>query len=155
MTLTKRTGKNLDGSCIWMLRAILNKSWKQHPKKQQLCGHLPLIFKIIQIKQTRHAGICCRSKDELISDIIRGTSSHRCASVGWPTRTYLQKLCTDTGCSLEDLPEAKNDRDEWQERERERDRQTDRETETGRVWEIRASSATWRWRWCVRKWSCI
>ena len=25
-------------------------------------------------------------------------------SVGWPTRTYLQQLCTDTGCSLEDLP---------------------------------------------------
>ena len=29
---------------------------------------------------------------------------------------YLQQLFTDTGCSLEDLPEALDDRDEWWER---------------------------------------
>ena len=40
------------------------------------------------------------------------------ASVGQWTRTYLQKLCMDTGCSLEDLLEAMDDRDEWQERVR-------------------------------------
>ena len=34
--LTKRIEKNLDGNCTRMLRAILNKSWKQHPTKQQL-----------------------------------------------------------------------------------------------------------------------
>ena len=32
-TLTKRMEKKLDGNYIRMLRAILNKSWKQHPKK--------------------------------------------------------------------------------------------------------------------------
>ena len=36
-----------------MLRAILNKSWKQHPTKLQLYGHLPPIMKTIQVKRTR------------------------------------------------------------------------------------------------------
>ena len=48
-----------------------------------------------------------------------GSPSHGHASVGQPTRTYLLKFCMDTGCSLLDLPEAMDDRDEWQERVRE------------------------------------
>ena len=32
---------------------------------------------------------------------------------------YLQQLCTDTGCSLEDLPDVMDDRDKWQERPKE------------------------------------
>ena len=31
--------KKLDGNYTRMLRAILNKSWRQHPTKQQLYGH--------------------------------------------------------------------------------------------------------------------
>ena len=34
----------------------MNKSWRQHPTKQQLYGHLPLIMKTIKIIQTRHVG---------------------------------------------------------------------------------------------------
>ena len=41
--------------------------------------------------------------------------SHRRESVGRPARTYIHLLCMDTGCSLEDLPEEMDDRDEWQE----------------------------------------
>ena len=33
-TLTKRMEKKLDGNYTRMLRAILNKSWRQHPTKQ-------------------------------------------------------------------------------------------------------------------------
>ena len=44
---------------------------------------------------------------------------HERASVGKPTRVYLQQLCTDTRCSLEDLPEGMDNRDEWRERVRE------------------------------------
>ena len=33
--------KKLDGNYTRMLRAVLNKSWKQHPTKQQPYGHLP------------------------------------------------------------------------------------------------------------------
>ena len=32
-TLTKRLEKKLDGNYTRMLRAILNKSWRQHPHK--------------------------------------------------------------------------------------------------------------------------
>ena len=37
---------------------------------------------------------------------------------GQPARTYIQQLCTDTGCSSEDLPEAMDDREVWRERVR-------------------------------------
>ena len=45
-TLTKRLEKKLDGNYTRMLRAILNKSWQQHPTRHQLYGHLPPIFNI-------------------------------------------------------------------------------------------------------------
>ena len=38
-TLTKRLKKKLDDNYTRMLRAILNKSWWQHPTRHQLCGH--------------------------------------------------------------------------------------------------------------------
>ena len=85
-----------------MLRAILNKSWKQHPTKQQLCGHLPPITKTIQVRRIRHARQCWRSRDELISDVLLLTPSHVRAKTGRPARTYIQRLCANTGCSLED-----------------------------------------------------
>ena len=69
-TLTKRLEKKLDGNYTRMLRAILNKSWRQHPKRQQLYGHLPPITKTIHVRRTRHAGHCWRSRDELISDVL-------------------------------------------------------------------------------------
>ena len=125
--LIKHIKKKLDQNCIRMLQTILNKSLKHHPTKQQLYGHLPPIFKTIQIRWPRHIEHCWRSKDKLISDIFLWTSSHKHANVGQPTRTYLQHLRTDTGCSLEDLPEVMEDRDEWQER----------------VLEIHASRTTW------------
>ena len=40
-TLTKRLEKKLDGNYTRMLRAILNKSCRQHPTRHQLYGHLP------------------------------------------------------------------------------------------------------------------
>ena len=60
----------MDDNYIRMLRAILNRSWKQHPTKQQLYGQLPPITKTIQIRRTRHAGHC---RDKLISDVLLWT----------------------------------------------------------------------------------
>ena len=40
----------------------MNKSWRQHPTKHQLYGHLPPITKTIQVRRTRYAGHCWRSK---------------------------------------------------------------------------------------------
>ena len=131
-TLTKQMEKKLDGNYTRMLRAILNKSLWQRPKKQQLYGHLPPITKIIQIRRTRHAGHCWRSSDELISDVLLWTPSHGRANAGWPARTYIQQLCEDTGRSPEELPEAMNDREWWKERVR----------------NIRAEGTVrWWWRW--------
>ena len=118
-TLTKRMEKKLDGNYTRMLRAILNKSYRQHHTKQQLYGHLPSITKTIQVRRTRHAGHCWRSRDELISNIVLWTPSHGQAKAGWPARTYIQQLCADTGCSHEDLPEMMADREGCRERVRE------------------------------------
>ena len=101
-----------------MLRAILNKSWQQHPTRHQLYGHLPPITKTIQVRRTRHAGHCWRSRDELIRDVLLWIPTHGRAKAGRPARTYIQQLCEDTGCCPEDLPRAMNDREEWRERVR-------------------------------------
>ena len=98
------------------LWAILNRSWRQHSTKQQLYGHLPPITKTIQIRRTRHAEHCWRSRDELISDLLLWAPSNGRAKAGRPARTYIQQLCKDMGCSPEDLPEAMNDRERWRER---------------------------------------
>ena len=129
--LTKRMEKRLDGNYTRMLRVILNKSWGQHPTKQQLYGHLTPITKTIQVTRIRHAGHRWRSRDELISDVLLWTPSHGRAKAGRPARTYIQKLCADTECSPEDLPEAMDDREGWR----------------VRVRDIRADGATWRWWW--------
>ena len=110
-----------------MLRATLNKSWQQHPTRHQLYGHLPPITKTIQVRRTRHAGHCWRSRDELIRDVLLWIPTHGRAKAGRPARTYIQQLCEDTGCCPEDLPRAMNDREEWRERVR----------------DIRATSAIW------------
>ena len=130
-TLTKRREKKLDGNYTRMLRAILNKSWRQHPTRHQLYGHLPPITKTIQLRRTRHAGHCWRSRDELIRDVLLWTPTHGRAKAGRPARTYIQQLCEDTGCCPEDLPRAINDREEWRDRVR----------------DICATSVTWWWWW--------
>ena len=120
-TLTKRMEKKLNGNYTRILRAILNKSWRQQPTKQQLYDHIPPITKTIYVRQTRHAGHCWRSRDKLISDILLWTPSHGQAKARWPARAYIQQLCADTGYRLEDLSGAMDDRDGWRERIRQRD----------------------------------
>ena len=107
----------------------MNKSWRQHPTRHQLYGHLPPITKTIQVRRTRHARHCWRSKDELIRDVLLWTPTYCQAKAGRPARTYIQQLCEDTGCNPEDLPEAMNDREKWRER----------------VSDIRAGDTTWWW----------
>ena len=117
-TLTKRLEKKLDGNYARILRAILNKSWRQHPTRHQLYGHLPPITTTIQYRRTRHAGHCWRSKDELLSDVLLWILAYSQAKAGRPARTYKQQLCKNTGCSPEDQSEAMNDRENWRERVR-------------------------------------
>ena len=115
-TLTKRLEKKLDGNYTRMLRTFLNNSWRQHPTRHQLYGHLPPIT--IQVRRTRHAGHCWRSRDGRISDVLLWTPTHGRVKAGRPARTYIQQLCEDTGYFPEDLPEAMNDREKWRQRVR-------------------------------------
>ena len=89
----------------------------------------------IQVRRTRQAGHCWRSRDELIRDVLLWIPTHGRAKAGRPARTFIQQLCEDTGCCPEDLPRAMNDREEWRERVR----------------DIRATSAIWWWWWNVVK----
>ena len=140
-TLTRWLEKKLDSNYTRMLRAILNKSWQQHPTWHELYGHLPPIMKTIQVRWTRHAGHCWRSRDELRSDVLLWTPTYGQAKAGRPARTYIQQLCEDTGCSPEDLPKAMNNRAKWRERVR----------------DIRARGTIWWWWWwwfkCAKKWA--
>ena len=116
---------------------------KRYPAKttlprHQLYGHLPpehLPTKTIQVRRTRHAGHCWRSKDELISDVLQWTPTYNRAKAGRPARTYIQQLCEDTGCNPEDLPEAMSDREKWRERVR----------------NTCAGSMSWWWWWWLRR----
>ena len=130
-TLTKRLEKKLDGNYTRMLRALLNKSWRQHPTRHQLYGHLPPITKTIQVKRTRQTGHYWRSRDELIIDTLLWTPTYGRAKAGRPARTYIQQLCEDTGCSSEDLPEVMNDWEKWR----------------VMVRDIRAGCTIWLWWW--------
>ena len=116
--LTKRLEKKLDGNYTRMLRAILNKSWRQHPTRHLLYSHLPPITKTIQARRTIHAGHWWWSRDELISDVHLWTPTYGRAKAGRPARTYIQQLCDDTGCSPEDLPGAMSNKEKWRERVR-------------------------------------
>ena len=98
---------------------ITQKCCKQYPAKQYLYGHLPSFIKTIEVRQTRHERHCWSSWDELISDILLWTPSHGRAKTRRPARTYIQQLSADTGCSLEDLPGAMDDREGWRERVKE------------------------------------
>ena len=125
--LTKFIEKKLDGNNTRMLWAVLNKSWKQHPTKQKLCGHQPPITKTIHNRLARHAGHFLRSNDEIMSDMFLWTPSYGRAKLGRSARTYMQQLCDDTVCSLENLLGGIDDR----------------------VREIHSSSVAW-WLWLVR-----
>ena len=113
--LTKQLEKKLDSNYTRMLRAILNKSWRP---RHQLYGHLPPITKTIPVRRTRHAGHCWKSRDKIISDVLLWTPTYGQTKAGRPAWTYIQQLCEDIGCDPEDLPEAMNDGEKWQERVR-------------------------------------
>ena len=121
-----------------IISLLSSKSWRQYPTRHQLYGHLPPITKTIQVRWTRHAGHCWRSKDKLISDVLLWTPAYGQVKAGRPARTYIQQLCEDTGCNPEDLPEAMNNWEKWGERVR----------------DIRAGSTTWWWWWWLTIISC-
>ena len=53
-----------------------------HPTKHQLYGHLPPMTKTIQVRRTRNAGHCWRSRDKFISDVLLWTPTYGQAKAG-------------------------------------------------------------------------
>ena len=70
-------------------------------------GKSVLVARYHDIRRTRHAGHCWRSKDELISDVLLWTPAYGQSTAGRTARTYIQHLWEDTRCSHEDLPETR------------------------------------------------
>ena len=130
-TLTKRMEKKLDGNYTRTSASNFEQVLKATSHKAPTIRPPTSHHKTIQVRRTRYAGHCWRSRDELISYVLLWTPSYGQAKVGRPVRTYILQLCEDTGCSPEDLSEAMNDREEWQERVR----------------DICAGGTTWSWWW--------
>ena len=132
-TLTKRIVKKLDGNYTRMLWAMLNKSWRQHPTKKQLYGHLLPSWKLLKLDEP----------DMLDTAGEIGTSSwamYSCRPLHMDEQRQDVQLeptyssSANTGRSPEDLPKPMDDREVW------------RET----VRNIHADSATWWLLWNVK-----
>ena len=130
--LTKRLEKKLEAITQEFCEQYWTSPRSNTPQGTNYTANCLLSRKPIQVRRTRHAGHCWRSKDELMSDVLLWIPAYGQAKAGQPAQTYIQQLCEDTVCSPEDLPEAMNDREKWQERVR----------------DIHASGTTW-W-WCHR-----
>ena len=114
-TLTKRLEKKLDGDYTRMLRAILNKSWRQQPRRHQLYGHLSPPSR--NLSKLNEPDMQDTAAEE--SDVLQWTLHiYGRAKAGQPAPTYIQLLCKDTGCSSEDQPGAMNNKEKWRERVR-------------------------------------
>ena len=56
MDSNKTGGEKLDGNYTRMLRAILNKSWRQHPTRHQLYGHIDTAIWMHYMDSNKMAG---------------------------------------------------------------------------------------------------
>ena len=130
-TLTTHLEKKIDGAYTGMLCTAINRSWKDHLTNVELYGHIPPISKSLQQQRMRFVGHCWRSREELAGDILLWKPTHGHQPRGRPKKTYIDQLIDDTGCRMEELPIAMEDRERWKER----------------VMEYRASSTWWWWWW--------
>ena len=85
-------------------------------------------FSISKVSSRQWSCRYCYMDALLGGDVLLWTPAYGQAKAGQPARTHIQKLCEDSGCSHEELPEAKNDREKGRERVR----------------DIRASGTTWK-----------
>ena len=87
--------------------------------------------KLSKLDKPDTGGHCWRSRDVLINYVLPWTPLHGRAQARRLTRTYVQQLYADTGCSAKDQPEAIDDMELWRDRVR----------------NIRGDSVTWWWWW--------
>ena len=102
-TLLKNSEKKLDENYKRILRAILNKNPEVAPSKTAAVR--PLISHLInQPRRRGYARLYCWIRDELMSDVLLQTTTHRHTSVGRQAKTNIRQLCADTWRWLEDQP---------------------------------------------------
>ena len=58
LTTSLEKKKTIDGTYTRMLRAVTNKSWRDHLTNEQLYGDIPKISKSIRMQRLRFAGHC-------------------------------------------------------------------------------------------------
>ena len=107
--LTKRLEKKQDGNYTRMLRAILKSPGSNTPqdtKYTATCLPSRKLSKRDEPDMQDTAGEARTSSEVMYpygSPYMDKQKQDR------PAQTYIQRLCEDTGCSPEDLPEAMND----------------------------------------------
>ena len=116
LTLTSKLKRKIDGAYTRMLRAALNKPWKDLLTNKELYGNIPPITTSIRQQRIRFAGHCWRSKEELAADLKLWMPSRVKRSLGRPRKTYIDQLVENSRCRAEDLATAVSDREEWRER---------------------------------------
>ena len=112
-TLRKTLENRLNGSYTRMIRAALNKSWKEHLTKEELYKRIPMVTETIRKQRTSFAGHCRRADNELAITVLLWQPQQGQRSRGRPAKTYVDQLVEDTECTLEEIPNAMNDRDGW------------------------------------------
>ena len=93
-----------------MLRAALNKSWKEHLTNEELYKRIPMVTETIRKQRMCFAGHCWRADNELANIVLLWQPQHGQRSRGRPTKTYIDQPVEDTECTLDELPNAMNDR---------------------------------------------
>ena len=141
-TLTKRMERNLRGNCTRMLRAVLNKLSKYIPQNISCTDTYHPSRKPSKLNEQDMRDTTGEVRTSS-SDVPLWTPSYGQTKVGKPARTYLQRLCTDTGCSMEDLPRAMDDWDEWRERVRKIRDDGCHQKMGGLLWHITVSRVVW------------
>ena len=74
------------------MRAIPNRSWKDHPNNKEIYGHIPDICTSIRQQILRFSGHCWRSKLELASNFIIRQPTRGKRKRGRPRRTYVDQM---------------------------------------------------------------
>ena len=94
------------------LALTLNISWREHLTNKELYKDIPKIRDTIRQHRLRFVGHCWRSKEEIVSDVPLWQPSHGKRERGRPA-TFISLLMNDTGCTIEELPNAMDNREEW------------------------------------------
>lgn len=70
--------------------SVLNISWREHLRKQQLYGNIPALSTTTKESHMRFSGHCHKRKEELVSHLLLWTPRQGRASVRIPSKIYIK-----------------------------------------------------------------